>query len=356
MKHFLLILFGVIYLNANSSNVSGIDCSLNKFYYVIGRDVFCSDIYSKDVKWSRSLDKDTLIQYNLVNTLKKSLRIKDDSLVRTLRGNVKKFKVINLTCYNNQVFIGIRFKTEASSNSKVKFAILEFDSMLNFKNLFYFDIHHPFKFFTLPPSLPFNFTSNSTMVLPIYKDTGLSFYSFLLDKKNSKAKPLTELSHVNLLKNFMALDNGTGLVLEPLVYNVKNSINWFFQFPIPVLKSTENIIIDPYHKKGYLDSFNRKTNRLQSSSFISTLSLNYADASSKENAVIHSSIYCNDSLYMLAISDKKLVLNKIHKSRIGTNKIVLCEYSDECHYILKENFVLCVKIIGSEAESILIKI
>ena len=77
MKHFLLILFGIIYLNANSSNVSGIDCSLNKFYYVIGRDVFCSDIYSKDVKWSRSLDKDTLIRRLGVGQSEKAILFKN---------------------------------------------------------------------------------------------------------------------------------------------------------------------------------------------------------------------------------------------------------------------------------------
>lgn len=342
LKYLILLLLTAICNNAWCSRVLGLDVDTTKAYYVIDNEVYCRNVFTNAEIWKKNLSNDSLIPYNLFISISKNLQLKGDSILKAVKSNVRKYKVLNLSFNAKRIFIGIQFRTEFSDLGKQRYAILEFDTVLNFKNLYHFDLRHPYRFFKLTPTVPFNFSSKNSIVLSIYEDIAMSFYEFELNMKYRKAIPVKKLFGIAQIRKGGALSLASTLVLEPMFISVKNTTNSFSQFPFPLIK-TSTKYIDPFQVKNGIDSFNRAFNSKTKPPIYSAIHLPFEYALQNNPTVIHSALQKNDSLIMLCLNSKSLILVKSDLKSGSHIKRVLTAIDHNDFYLLTEKYVLVLK-------------
>ena len=170
----------------------------------------------------------------------------------------------------------------------------------------------------------------------------MSFYEFELNMKSRKAIPVKKLFGIAQIRKGGALDLASTVLLEPMFISVRNTTNSFFQFPFPLIK-TNNKFIDPFQVKHSIDSFNRAFNSKTKPPIYSAIHLPFQTALQYNSTVIHSALQTNDSLFMLCLNSKSLILVKSNL-KTGTHiKRVLTAMDHSDFYLLTEKFVLVLR-------------
>lgn len=339
----LVLSFCILTKNAFSVHVTGF-CNDNRYaYYILGKDVYCKEINTDRLIWKKNLNADTLINYNLLQAMKHDLILKKDSLVSAAGKAIKSYKVLNISINDKKIFIGIQFRTVIAVESKTRYAILEFDSTLKYKNLYHFVLRTPFKYFSMPPAIPLNFIDTNTIVLPVYYDTSLCLYTFTLDRKIKKAIPETKVLSIAPVIKRIDIELVTTTILTPVIYSVRNSDNLYYQYPYPIIKSKNGQGVDPYLLKLGIDSINRSSKERPNNYFVGELpiSLNF----SQHKVYLLSAVKSKDTLYILSKHKQQgLVLIK-YDIKIGASiSKGIRDVPEEAVFLLTEDRILILNI------------
>lgn len=224
---------------------------VNKNLYIISKGVVsCQDINTNTVKYHRHIIKDTQVHRAIEQTAANVFKQKGNSgAIEPLRDLI----LLNITAADRVLYIGFRFRL--GTHPHVRFGIMEYDSALHFKDIFFFIQRKETLVFALPPYHEMYFSGENELWLPLmYKD--VTYQRFIINKKEHKISytPAEKGIKPGTYKTIQ-VDLSNRTYFDPMFYPVSQSnLQWFFRYPYPILyRNIDSSFIDPYNLKMKAD-------------------------------------------------------------------------------------------------------
>ena len=338
-----LILFYSQFPKLNAIN--GLAIKSNIIYILKPKQLELVNI--NDSKKTKTIElSNSIVLLDLLSTKICSLNnINDDSLKSTINKSVKAFSAINITVHQNQIFVCIKFRIEHGTIKGIKYALLEYSPELKPVNFYYFKTEYETKYFTIPPFNSFDFTSRKTFLLTILKDPNFNLFSFYMDSLKQVVYPIKTISSNLFIGEKKSINSSDRIILDPLINTVNDAnFSYYFQYPFPIIKSTNGEVFDPFNTQKFMDSCEAEKDFKMFGNFTNGLSYKYTI--NKFNYVILSTKKIDSSIYMVVANKIKdrielvtyNVYTKKHNTKTLSNNLSNYYYifSNEALYSIEE--------------------
>ncbi len=239
--------------------IEGLCVDDKRLYTISGRKLHSIDIATGTELRVKDIGADTLIAYKIYKKAVYLYGMVGDSAVKECKKEVRNFRLMNVSYDNQSVFVAILFHTDISGKSRDRYAILQFDTTLTFRNYYIIKPQTKSELSNFPPFQASEFSEGKFMLIPrLLLEDSAKFthggYEFRKDR-NELIFFYHSGDHFKLPLNISVFAT-TRALWSPTIYAVPNSASaLFYAFPYPYLydvRTRRNI--DPYHLQKKLDS------------------------------------------------------------------------------------------------------
>ena len=336
----LLIVFcNSFYLKADL--VLGMHAKGNQVAFAFKKTIRVVSVTSDSVLFEKELCKDSHI-VNLIYQKAKSMAVRDGNENPFLLDNIKDFTTVNLTYFNNDLWIGFRYYAKKQKESVWKYGVIRLGADYTFKNFYLLKLpaQHAFNF---PPYFPLEFKDKQTLLMPDVDSGKIVFREFNINeiqneitlgnvfKKNVQIRPQIQVKYPE------------GIVFDPTFYSIQgDKYERYFMFPKPVLlKDNKKVVLDMFGLKNQLKTY--AAPRFSDGSFL--LFNRYI---STDTMVLLASFKDKDSLkFLVSVPDKERIWLENYSINQGLFTFdYLKSSSYDTYFIIQERRIITLNLNG----------
>jgi len=250
----ILILFcNSFYLRADL--VLGFHAKGNNVAFAFKKTIRVVSVFRDSVLFEKEMCKDSHI-VNLIYQKAKSLAIRDGNENPFLLDNIKDFTTVNLTYFNNDLWIGFRYYAKKQKESIWKYGLIRLGADYTFKNFYLLKlpVNHAF---TFPPYFPLEFKDNQTLLMPDVDSGKIVFREFNINEVQNEITLGNVFKKNVQIRPQIQVKWSEGIVVDPTFYSIQgDKYERYFMFPKPVLlKDNKKVVLDIYGLKNQLKTY-----------------------------------------------------------------------------------------------------
>jgi hypothetical protein len=232
-------------------------------YTIGGRKLYSLDIATGNQIRIKDIGADTLIAYKIYKKAVYLYGIIGDSAVNECKTEVKHFRLVNVSYDHQFVYVALMFHTNGSGKARDRYAIVQLDTTLNFRNYYIIKPMSNNEWSNFPPFQASEFSREGNMLIPkieIGDSAKFTYGGYEFRKDRNELIFFYHSGGYFVLPLTISVFADSRTLLSPAIFPVPNSgSEYFYAFPFPYLyNSRTHQNFDPYHLKKKLDSLERK--------------------------------------------------------------------------------------------------
>ncbi len=249
----LIVFCNSFYLKADL--VLGMHAKGNHVAFAFKKTIRVVSVIRDSLLFEKEICKDTHI-VNLIYQKAKSLALRDGNENPFLLDNIKDFTTVNLTYFNNDLWIGFRYYAKKQKESIWKYGLIRLDADYTFINFYLLKLPAQHAF-TFPPYFPLEFKDKQTLLMPDVDSGKMVFREFNINEIQNEIT-LGNIFKKNVqMRPYIQVKYPQGIVLDPSFYSIQgDKYERYFMFPKPVLLKEKNkVVMDAFGMRDQLRTF-----------------------------------------------------------------------------------------------------
>ena len=242
MKKLLYIIFILLLSNELKADlVLGMHAQGDRVGFAFKKTIRVVSLKTDSVLYEKELCKDTHV-VNLIYRKAKLLAIKDGKENLYLLNNIKDFTIVNITFYNNDLWIGFRYYSKKPNESSWKYGFLRLNQDYEYKSFYLIKLPAQHSF-TFPPYFPIEFQNEQTILMPDIDSGKVVFRTFIVNEQQNEINQGAVYKKNIQTKSLMQVKYPESIVMDPCFYSIQGSnYEHYILFPKPIILSNSSKI------------------------------------------------------------------------------------------------------------------